>query len=68
MKPPMAGRPPAWTRSTPTGSAQADLAASRPFAPNLFGQQEITLRSCIFRSDLKNAVSYRHDRSTYRND
>ena len=41
MKPPMAGRPPAWTRSTPTGSAQADLAASRPFAPNLFGQQEI---------------------------
>ena len=27
-----------------------------------------TLGSCIFRSDLKNAVSYRHDRSTYRND
>ena len=24
--------------------------------------------SCIFRLDLQNAVSYRHDRSTYRND
>jgi proteic killer suppression protein len=26
------------------------------------------LGSCIFGSDLRNAVSYRHDRSTYRND
>jgi hypothetical protein len=27
-----------------------------------------SLGSCIFRSDLKNTVSYRYDRSTYRND
>jgi uncharacterized membrane protein len=26
-----------------------------------------TLGSCIFRTDVKNAVSYRHDRSTHRN-
>ena len=31
---PAAGRPPAWTRLR---SAAADLAAGRPFAPNLFG-------------------------------
>jgi hypothetical protein len=28
----------------------------------------ISLGSCIFRSDLKNAVSYGYDRSAYRND
>ena len=31
-------------------------------------QSRQTLGSGIFRLDLQNAVSYRHDRSTYRND